>query len=342
MLASSHPIRLPTGYDRETVTVNLSDRAPIVIATRESRLALWQAHHVQQRLEALGHRVALLGMTTRGDQILDRSLSKVGGKGLFVKELETALEDGRADLAVHSLKDVPMELPAGFLLGCVMEREDPRDALVSNRIDELAQLRPDAVLGTSSLRRAVLLRDNLSRLGRDDVRIVPLRGNLDTRLRKLDDGGFDAIVLAAAGLKRLGLVSRIRLLFEPAQMLPAAGQGALGIEVRGERRDLMEALEPLAHQPSWLAVAAEREVSRSMGGSCSMPLAAHACWSDGRLILQAAWGEVREQAPAGPWPPLVRTEATHDVANLQQAVALGQQVARQLREGGARVSHAGA
>ena len=317
----------------------LPSRATIVIATRESRLALWQARHVQQCLEALGHRVQLLGMTTRGDQILDRTLSKVGGKGLFVKELETALEDGRADIAVHSLKDVPMQLPDGFALACVMEREDPRDALVSNRIDDLAQLRPGAVLGTSSLRRAVLLRDNLSRLGREDVRIAPLRGNLDTRLRKLDDGEFDAIVLAAAGLKRLELGSRIRQVFEPAQMLPAAGQGALGIEVRAHRQDLHDALAPLAHQPTWLSVAAEREVSRSMGGSCSMPLAAHARWSTGsQLSLQAAWGEVGEEPEAGPAAPLVRAEAAQAVSDLQQAVALGQRVARQLREGGARVA----
>ncbi len=316
--------------------MNLPSRAPIVIATRESRLALWQARHVQQCLEALGHRVELLGMTTLGDQILDRTLSKVGGKGLFVKELETALDDGRADIAVHSLKDVPMELPDGFALACVMEREDPRDALVSNRIDDLAQLRQHAVLGTSSLRRAVLLRDALTRLGRDDVRIAPLRGNLDTRLRKLDDGEFDAIVLAAAGLKRLELGARIRQVFEPSQMLPAAGQGALGIEVRAQRQDLHAALAPLAHQTTWLAVAAEREVSRSMGGSCSMPLAAHARWGSGsQLILQAAWGEIQDESDAGPPAPLVRAEAAQVVADLQQAVALGQRVARQLRDGGA-------
>src|SRR4051812_36390965 len=163
-------------------------------------------------------------MTTRGDQILDRSLSKVGGKGLFVKELEVALEEGRAHLAVHSLKDVPMELPGGFMLACVMEREDPRDAFVSNRYAGLNDLSRGAVVGTSSLRRMVLLRAQ-----RPDLRIEPLRGNLDTRLRKLDDGQYDAIVLAAAGLKRLGLSSRIRVIFEPEQMLPAAGQGALGI-----------------------------------------------------------------------------------------------------------------
>ena len=191
------------------------------IATRESRLALWQAEHVQTLLQAQGHQISLLGMTTQGDQILDRSLSKVGGKGLFVKELETALEEGRADLAVHSLKDVPMELPPGFTLACVMEREDPRDAWVSNTYPTIDALPQGAVVGTSSLRRVALLRAI-----RPDLKIEPLRGNLDTRLRKLDEGLYDGIILAAAGLKRLGLASRIAQVFEPAYMLPAAGQGA--------------------------------------------------------------------------------------------------------------------
>jgi hydroxymethylbilane synthase len=177
----------------------------IVIATRESRLAMWQAEHVKALLQEQGHTVSLLGMTTQGDQILDRSLSKVGGKGLFVKELELALEEGRADIAVHSLKDVPMDLPEGFALACVLEREDPRDALVSPRYPSLKALPMNAVVGTSSLRRVVLLRAL-----RPDLRIEPLRGNLDTRLRKLDEGQYDAIVLAAAGLKRLGLEGRIR------------------------------------------------------------------------------------------------------------------------------------
>ena len=243
----------------------------IVIATRESRLALWQAEHVKSLLQERGHQVSLLGMTTQGDQILDRALSKVGGKGLFVKELEVALEEGRADIAVHSLKDVPMELPEGFALACVMEREDPRDAWVSNRHESLQALPPGAVVGTSSLRRVVLLRAQ-----RPDLRIEPLRGNLDTRLRKLDEGQYDGIVLAAAGLKRLGLAQRIRAEFDTGAMLPAAGQGALGIEIRSGRSDLVAALAPLAHQTTWLAVAAERAVSRAMGGSCSMPLAAHA------------------------------------------------------------------
>ena len=296
-----------------------------VIATRESRLALWQAEHIQALLTAGGHTVSLLGMTTRGDQILDRTLSKVGGKGLFVKELEVALEEGRADLAVHSLKDVPMELPEGFTLACVMEREDPRDAFVSNRFASLDALPQGALVGTSSLRRVVLLRAL-----RPDLRIEPLRGNLDTRLRKLHYGHYAAIVLAAAGLKRLGLQARIRAVFEPAQMLPAAGQGALGIEVRTTRAEVTEALTPLAHAPSWLAVAAERAVSRAMGGSCSMPLAAHAVWTGGVLQLQAAWGDA--EVPA----PLVRAEGQAAVADLHQAAELGLQVAAQLRAGGAR------
>src|SRR4051794_33162004 len=195
---------------------------PIIIATRESRLAMWQAEHVRDLLvQRFGARVELLGMTTRGDQILDRTLSKVGGKGLFVKELESALEEGRAELAVHSLKDVPMDLPAGFALAAVLEREDPRDAFISPGFESLAALPHGARVGTSSLRRVVQLRAL-----RPDLQIEPARGNLDTRLRKLDEGQYDAIVLAAAGLKRLGLAARIRGVFEPEQMLPCAGQGA--------------------------------------------------------------------------------------------------------------------
>ena len=302
----------------------------ITIATRESRLALWQAEHVKALLEGLGHRVTLLGMTTLGDQILDRSLSKVGGKGLFVKELELALEDGRADIAVHSLKDVPMELPPGFALACVMEREDPRDAWISPHCAGLADLPINGVVGTSSLRRLVLLRAALNQLGRDDVRIEPLRGNLDTRLRKLDEGQYHAIVLAAAGLKRLGLEARIRHIFEPAESLPAAGQGALGIEVRADRDDLIAALAPLIHQPTWLRVAAERTVSRAMGGSCSMPLAAYADWGhDGALRLDAAWGDPEGQTP------LVRVGHQAAVTTLVEAEALGLQVTQALRAAGA-------
>lgn len=296
-----------------------------MIATRESRLALWQAEHVQRLLQERGHSVSLLGMTTRGDQILDRTLSKVGGKGLFVKELETALEEGRADIAVHSLKDVPMELPEGFVLACVLEREDPRDAFVSPTYATLDELPQGAVVGTSSLRRVVLLRAL-----RPDLRIEALRGNLDTRLRKLDDGLYDGIILAAAGLKRLGLESRIRTAFEPETMLPAAGQGALGIEVRADRADLIALLAPLMHRPDALATAAERAVSRAMGGSCSMPLAAHARWqADGSLRIEAAWGD-----PEGAGA-LVRVEARSAVGDAAQAEALGDEAATRLRAAGA-------
>ena len=298
--------------------------ARIVIATRESRLALWQAEHVKALLQSRGAQVELLGMTTQGDQILDRTLSKVGGKGLFVKELEVALEEGRADIAVHSLKDVPMELPAGFELACVMEREDPRDAWVSPQYARLEDLPQGAVVGTSSLRRTVLLRAL-----RPDLKIEPLRGNLDTRLRKLDEGQYAGIVLAAAGLKRLALTERIRHIFEADQMLPAAGQGALGIEIRADREDLKALLAPLADRATWLRVAAERAVSRAMGGSCSMPLAAHAALEGGVLSLRAAWGD-----PEGS-VALVRASAQTSTLDLASAEQLGLQVAAQLRAGGA-------
>jgi hydroxymethylbilane synthase len=308
----------------------------LLIATRESRLALWQAEFVRGLLtERFGLDVDLLGMTTRGDQILDRALSKVGGKGLFVKELEVALEEGRAHLAVHSLKDVPMALPEGFVLATVLAREDPRDALVSNHFDSLAALPQGAVVGTSSLRRMVQL---LSL--RPDLRIEPLRGNLDTRLRKLDEGGFDAIVLAAVGLKRLGLAARIRACFDEVAMIPAAGQGALGIEVRTDALTLRAQLAELTDAPSWLAVHAERAVSRSLGGSCSMPLAAHAVWQHGpqgdRLVLTAALGDAEQPAK-----PLLRTQASALIdrsdspAATAAATALGERAAAALRALGA-------
>lgn len=261
-------------------------------------------------------------MTTKGDQILDRSLSKVGGKGLFVKELEVALEEGRADLAVHSLKDVPMELPEGFVLACVMEREDPRDAWVSSTYASMSDLPTGAVVGTSSLRRVALLRAM-----RPDLKIEPLRGNLDTRLRKLDEGLYDGIVLAAAGLKRLGLEARIRAVFEPEQMLPAAGQGALGIEIRSDRADVAGALQHLVHTPTWLAVSAERAVSRMMGGSCSMPLAAYGQFEGEQLRIRAAWGD------ADGVQPVVCAHASGYVADTASAVALGEQVALALQAG---------
>jgi len=297
-----------------------------IIATRESRLALWQAEHVRDLLcSRFGLQVELLGMTTRGDQILDRALSKVGGKGLFVKELETALEEGRAHLAVHSLKDMPMELPDGFTLGAVLEREDPRDAFVSPRFARFEDLPQRACVGTSSLRRAAQL------LGlRPDLRIEPLRGNLDTRLRKLDEGHYDAIVLAAAGLKRLGLAARIASLFDTAQMTPAAGQGALGIEIRDDAVELGRTLSALVHRPSWLAVHAERAVSRALGGSCSMPLAAHAVWDGDQLRIDAALGHAVELSR-----PLLRTRLQARVGSDAEAQALGDRAAAQLRAEGA-------
>jgi len=314
MLAFPTALGPPTNYQRRTTLQHFT------IATRESRLALWQARHVQSLLTAQGHSIALLGMTTTGDQILDRSLSKVGGKGLFVKELETALEEGRADLAVHSLKDVPMELPEGFALACVMEREDPRDAWVSNRYARFADLPQGAVVGTSSLRRVALLRAL-----RPDLKIEPLRGNLDTRLKKLDDGLYDGIVLAAAGLKRLELGARIAQVFETSEMLPAAGQGALGIEIPEGREDVAQALAGLVHLPTMLAVSAERAVSRVMGGSCSMPLAAHATFIGDVLHLEAAWGD-----PDG-LAALVQASGQATVASLSEAVHLGERVAQSLQ-----------
>ncbi|WP_280152123.1 hydroxymethylbilane synthase [Piscinibacter sp. XHJ-5] len=298
----------------------------VTIATRESRLALWQAQHVRDLLvKHFGAEVQLLGMTTRGDQILDRSLAKVGGKGLFVKELETALEEGRAQLAVHSLKDVPMDLPPGFELAAVLEREDPRDAFVSGRYAMLAELPQGARVGTSSLRRVVQLRAL-----RPDLVIEPLRGNLDTRLRKLDEDRYDAIVLAAAGLKRLGLAARIRGVFEPGQMLPCAGQGALGLEIRTDAQQLRGVLPALTHTPTLLAVEAERAVSRALGGSCSVPLAAFAAWHGDELQLHTALGH-SGRADA----PLLRAQAAAPVTSVAEARALGERAAASLREQGA-------
>ncbi|MBC7861144.1 MAG: hydroxymethylbilane synthase, partial [Burkholderiaceae bacterium] len=222
------------------MTQNIPSR--LVIASRESRLAMWQAEHVRARLSALYPQcsVVILGMTTRGDQILDRALSKVGGKGLFVKELEVAMDEGRADLAVHSLKDVPMDLPEGFALAAILEREDPRDAFVSNNYDGLDDLPHGAVVGTSSLRRQSLIAARYPHLV-----IRPLRGNLDTRLSKLDRGDYAAIILAAAGLKRLGMPERIRSLLEPEDSLPAAGQGAMAIEIVSGRTNGIDLREVL-------------------------------------------------------------------------------------------------
>ncbi|MES2149446.1 MAG: hydroxymethylbilane synthase [Pseudomonadota bacterium] len=262
MSTSAHPIQL-------------------TIASRESRLAMWQAEHVRARLAQLypACRIDILGMTTRGDQILDRTLSKVGGKGLFVKELEVAMEEGRADLAVHSLKDMPMDLPQGFELAAVLDREDPRDALVSNHHASLDDLAPGSVVGTSSLRRQALIA-----LRYPQLVITPLRGNLDTRLGKLDGGQYAAIILAAAGLKRLGMASRIRATLDT---MPAPGQGAMAIEIAAGRPELQAWLAPLNHGATAAAVAAERMVSRIFGGSCQIPLAAYATVDDDWMRLEA-------------------------------------------------------
>ena len=294
----------------------------LVIATRESRLALWQAEHVRDLLQKLypACRVELLGMTTRGDQILDRPLAKVGGKGLFVKELETALLDGSAHLAVHSMKDVPMEMGAEFALAAIGPREVPADAFVSNKFECLAELPPGAVVGTSSLRREAQLRANYPYLA-----VSSLRGNLDTRLRKLDEGQYDAIILAAAGLTRLGLASRIRSVLSVESSLPAAGQGALGIEVLSTRTDVAAWLSPLNDPATAACVRAERAVSRALAGSCEVPLGAYAELREGRVYLRGLVA-----LPDG--SRIARAELTGDAASPE---ALGLALAAELRAQGA-------
>lgn len=263
--------------------------AQLVIASRESPLALWQSEHVAARLRELypSIEINILGMTTQGDRILDTALSKIGGKGLFVKELETALLDRRADIAVHSIKDVPMNLDEEFTLAAIGEREDARDALVSNRFSCLQDLPSGARVGTSSLRRACQLRARFPHLA-----IEALRGNVQTRLRKLDEGHYDAIVLAAAGLKRLGLETRIRQELPPEQSLPAVGQGALGIECLAGRTGLIELLAPLNHADSAACVRAERSMSRRLGGSCQVPLGGYAQIAGDTIQLRGFVAEI--------------------------------------------------
>ena len=298
----------------------------LVIASRESRLAMWQAEHVQACLKKLypSCEVIILGMTTKGDQILDRALSKVGGKGLFVKELETALEDGRADLAVHSLKDVPMVMPEGFDLSCIMVREDARDALVSNEYASLAELPAGAVVGTSSLRREAIIRSQYPHL-----RVEPLRGNLDTRMAKLDRGEYQAIILAAAGLKRLGMGSRIKALLPYDPHTPAAGQGALGIETLSARPDVKAWLAPLNDLPTALAVTAERAVSRKLGGSCEVPLAAHAQWQTPHELT------MRSYVASTDGRQICLASGSRAIANYQEAEAFGLAIADDLIAKGA-------
>lgn len=294
----------------------------IVIASRESALALWQARYVESKLKVLhpGLEVEILGMTTEGDRLAHTSLSKVGGKGLFVKELEDALARGKADLAVHSMKDVPMELPHGFSLAAIMERADPRDAFVSLRYRALAELPPGSRVGTSSLRRESQVRSRYPQL-----RVEPLRGNVPTRLRKLDEGRYEAIILAAAGLKRLGLEERITALLSPEESLPAAGQGALGLECRAARSDIHELLAPLGHAPTALCVTAERAMSRALAGSCNVPLGALGEISGGSMRLRGFVG-----APDGS-----RLACGEVEGPAEGAASLGVALAAQLRAKGA-------
>jgi len=305
------------------------DRTPprrLVIASRESRLAMWQAGHVQQRLQALYPQctVDILGMTTEGDRRLEPTLAEIGGKGLFTKELELALLDGRADLAVHSLKDVPMDLGAAFRLAAVLPREDPRDAFVSAHHASLEAMPAGARVGTSSLRRSAQIRHRFPAL-----EVLPLRGNVNTRLARLDEGRYDAIVLAAAGLVRLGLAERIRAHIDPQLCVPAAGQGALAIETLAGRTDLSVWLAPLADMDTTLQVRAERTVSRLLGGSCRVPLAAWCVRTpDGglRLIARVAAVDGHGMAEA-----IVESSQ----ADEENAVRLGERAAESLLAQGA-------
>ncbi|WDZ94537.1 hydroxymethylbilane synthase [Herbaspirillum sp. WKF16] len=290
----------------------------IVIVSRESRLAMWQAEYVRDRIKTLYPQcsISILGTTTRGDQILDRTLSKVGGKGLFVKELEVAMAEGRADLAVHCLKDMPMELPEGFELAAILEREDPRDAFVSNDYASLAALPAGAIVGTSSLRRQAMIAARYPQLV-----VKPLRGNLDTRLAKLDRGDYAAIILAVAGLNRLGLKQRIRDWLDPEVSLPSPGQGTLAIEIPAGRDDIRRFLAPLHDETAAVASAAERSVSRIFGASCQIPLAAYATVDGARVRLRAMIA-----TPDGSRSAAAEAEGPADAPE-----ALGEQVADLLK-----------
>jgi hydroxymethylbilane synthase len=294
----------------------------IRIATRKSPLALWQAEHVRSALMAAhpGLRVEVLGMTTRGDKILDTPLAKIGGKGLFVKELEVGMLEGAADIAVHSMKDVPVDFPAGLQLAIILEREDPHDAFVSNNYDSIEDLPQSAKLGTASLRRQCQISAY-----RQDIKVLPLRGNVNTRLSKLDNGEYDAIILAAAGLKRLGFDERIRVALSPQQSLPAIGQGAIGIECRsdGERVDAL--LAPLPHQQTAICVAAERAMNKRLNGGCQVPIAGYATLDGDRLSMSGLVGE-----PDG--SRILREQISGDA---KDAVAIGARIAESLLDQGA-------
>ncbi len=261
---------------------------PVIrIATRESPLALWQARHVAQELQKLydGLRVELIGMTTQGDRVLESTLASVGGKGLFVKELEQALLDRRADIAVHSMKDVTVDFPEGLALSVIMQRADPRDVFISNAFAALAELPEGSCVGTSSLRRQCQLYAH-----RPDLEIIPLRGNVGTRLHKLDEGMYDAIILASAGVTRLGLADRVREYLSPDVMLPAAGQGAIGIETRTHDREMIDMLLPLNHTSTRIQLAAERALTRNLYGGCQLPIAAYAEISGEAIKLRGLVG----------------------------------------------------
>ncbi|WP_038329992.1 hydroxymethylbilane synthase [Kingella kingae] len=296
----------------------------LTIASRESALAMWQARHIQAQLQALypDCQIDILGMTTQGDQILDKTLSKIGGKGLFIKELETALQENRADLAVHSIKDVPMDLPEGFALVASGERANPFDAFVSNQYARLEDLPQGAIVGTSSLRREAQLRARFPHLN-----IKPLRGNVQTRLAKLDNGDYDAIILAAAGLERLELHERIRSVLSPRDSSPAAGQGALGIEIAAHRADLVQTLLPLNHAKTAACVTAERALTCALGGSCQVPLAAY-CTADDNGVL-TLHGLVAH--PDGSVMLTAQAQAPAEYAD-----ALGRAVAKKLADDGAK------
>ncbi len=294
----------------------------IRIATRKSPLAMWQAEHVAAALRAAhpGLQVELLGMSTQGDKILDTPLAKIGGKGLFVKELEQGMLEGRADLAVHSMKDVPVELPAGLHLPVIMEREDPRDAFVSSRYASLDELPEGARVGTSSLRRQCQLLEL-----RPDLELLPLRGNVNTRLRKLDEGEYDAVILAAAGLIRLGFGDRIRAFIEPEQSLPAIGQGAIGIECRADDERVNELIAPLHHPPTATCVLAERAMNNRLEGGCQVPIAGHALLDGDRLWLRGLVGSLDGKV-------IIRGEVRGDTT---EAETLGRSLAERLLADGA-------
>lgn len=292
----------------------------IIIATRESPLALWQAEHVQALLRDRYPEkdVKLLGMTTKGDQILDKTLSKIGGKGLFVKELEVAMQQGAAHLAVHSLKDVPMELPEGFVLAAVSSREDPRDAFVSPRYETLESMPAGSVVGTASLRRELMLRSKFPHLV-----VKPVRGNVGTRLRKLDSGEYDALIMASAGLKRLGLEERIREIISDEISLPSPGQGALGLECLADDEKTREAVAFINAEQTRACCLAERAVSRALGGSCQVPLAAYATIADSTMRLRAligdhTTGELVATEQTGPWTEYERLASEAVEALLKQ------------------------